>query len=79
MSAASGSSEAPAAADLVVNGDPLALEGTATIGALLARLEIRPERVVVEHNGTIHRRGEGLDILLAAGDVVEIVHFVGGG
>jgi sulfur carrier protein ThiS len=34
---------------------------------------------VVEHNGIIHRRGEGLDTPLAAGDVVEVVHFVGGG
>jgi thiamine biosynthesis protein ThiS len=57
----------------------MALDGTATIGALLARLGIRPERVVVEHNGTIYRRGEGLDTSLSAGDVIEIVHFVGGG
>ncbi|MFY9615382.1 MAG: sulfur carrier protein ThiS [Candidatus Dormiibacterota bacterium] len=79
MNASPGSSEAPAAAELTVNGDPMALAGTDTIGALLARLEIRPERVVVEHNGTIYRRGDGLDTVLAAGDIVEIVHFVGGG
>jgi thiamine biosynthesis protein ThiS len=35
--------------------------------------------VVVEHNGRIHRRGEGLEERLNSGDVVEIVHFVGGG
>ncbi len=57
----------------------MALQDSHTIGDLLARLEVRPERVVVEHNGTIHRRGEGLDTPLAAGDVIEIVHFVGGG
>lgn len=64
---------------LVVNGDPTELVAGDTIGSLLARLEVRPERVVVERNGTIHRRGEGLDIRLLAGDVIEIVHFVGGG
>ena len=65
--------------ELTVNGDRMPVEGAATIGELLARLEITPVRVVVEHNGIIHRRGEGLDTPLAAGDVVEIVHFVGGG
>jgi sulfur carrier protein len=49
------------------------------LGELLARLDIRPQRVVVELNGDIYRRGEGLDTPVKAGDVVEIVHFVGGG
>ncbi len=71
--------EAPAAAGLTVNGDVLPMAGTATIGDLLARLDVSPQRVVVEHNGVIHRRGEGLETPLAAGDVVEIVRFVGGG
>ena len=69
----------PGTQSLTVNGDQLALEDSTTIGALLGRLQVRPERVVVELNGTIHRRGEGLDQPLKAGDVVEIVHFVGGG
>ena len=80
MNATPGSPPVPAAGgELTVNGDLLPLQGSATIGQLLARLEIAPGRVVVEHNGTIHRRGEGLDTPLTAGDVVEIVHFVGGG
>jgi thiamine biosynthesis protein ThiS len=55
------------------------LEGLGTVGDLLARLEVPAARVVVELNGVIHRRGEGLDRALAAGDVVEVVQFVGGG
>lgn len=62
-----------------VNGDDLPVQGVDTVGALLRRLEIPAGRVVVELNGTIYRRGEGLDQRLGAGDVVEIVHFVGGG
>jgi thiamine biosynthesis protein ThiS len=62
-----------------VNGDQLPFDDSATIGALLTRLAVRPERVVVELNGTIYRRGEGLDRAVKPGDVVEIVHFVGGG
>ncbi len=50
-----------------------------TVGALLSHLKVAPERVVIELNGIIYRRGEGLDQKLGGGDVVEIVHFVGGG
>jgi sulfur carrier protein len=64
---------------LMVNGDPVPLGAIETVGALLSHLKVAPERVVVELNGVIHRRGEGLDESLKGGDVVEIVHFVGGG
>lgn len=65
--------------EMTVNGDPAPVPEPATIGGLLDALGIKPGRVVVELNGTIYRRGEGLDRDVAAGDVVEIVHFVGGG
>ncbi|MFN2463416.1 MAG: sulfur carrier protein ThiS [Candidatus Dormibacteria bacterium] len=64
---------------LTVNGDTLPAAGSSTLGQLLGRLGVDPQRVVVELNGTIHRRGEGLQLPVRAGDVVEIVHFVGGG
>jgi sulfur carrier protein len=79
VSAASGSAELPVEGELMVNGDSMPVAGSTTLGALLARLKVHSERVVVEHNGTILRRGEGLDTPVRAGDVVEIVHFVGGG
>ncbi|HXA42371.1 MAG TPA: sulfur carrier protein ThiS [Candidatus Solibacter sp.] len=69
----------PATATMTVNGDPMTLGELRTVGELLGRLKIVPERVVVELNGVIYRRGEGLDQPLGAGDVVEIVQFVGGG
>jgi sulfur carrier protein len=64
---------------LTVNGDAMARGDLGTVGALLGHLKIAPARVVVELNGVIYRRGEGLDEVLNDGDVVEIVHFVGGG
>ncbi len=70
---------APATATLTVNGDPMALGELRTVGELLGSFKILPGRVVVELNGVIYRRGEGLDQPLGAGDVVEIVQFVGGG
>jgi len=64
---------------LQVNGKPVELEDMKTLGDLLRHLDIRPQRVVVELNGEIFRGGEGLDRPVQAGDVIEIVHFVGGG
>jgi len=68
-----------AAAQLTINGEVMALADLSTLGDLLASLRVAPARVVVELNGVIYRRGEGLGSALQAGDVVEIVHFVGGG
>jgi thiamine biosynthesis protein ThiS len=73
------SAEIEAVAQLTVNGEAMALSQLATLADLLASLKVAPQRVVVELNGVIYRRGEGLDSPLNAGDVVEIVHFVGGG
>jgi thiamine biosynthesis protein ThiS len=67
------------AGQLTVNGEAMPLGALANLGDLLASLDITPGRVVVELNGVIYRRGEGLDRALSAGDLVEIVHFVGGG
>ncbi|MHB8508399.1 MAG: sulfur carrier protein ThiS [Candidatus Dormibacteria bacterium] len=64
---------------LTVNGDGREVAEGASLGDLLRTLEVRPAAVVVELNGVIYRRNEGLDAVLRAGDVVEIVHFVGGG
>jgi thiamine biosynthesis protein ThiS len=64
---------------ITLNGDPRAVPGPLTLAGLLAHLELGPDTVVVEHNRRIVRRGELASQQVAAGDVVEIVHFVGGG
>jgi thiamine biosynthesis protein ThiS len=65
---------------LMVNGAPRELEPGSTVAALLDSLRIDPRLVVVEHNRTILRDREAYASLdLNQGDVVEIVHFVGGG
>ena len=46
------------ATPLTVNGKPQPADGIKTLGELLASLDIRPQRVVVELNGEIHRRGQ---------------------
>ena len=65
--------------EVVVNGEKQELpEGTTALG-LLETLKIAPERVVVELNMKILKREERQVAVLKQGDIVEIVHFVGGG
>lgn len=53
-------------------------EGTSLAG-LLELTGVKAEHVAVELNGNIVRRGERAAAVLVAGDVVELVTFVGGG
>ncbi|HEU4878677.1 MAG TPA: sulfur carrier protein ThiS [Gemmatimonadaceae bacterium] len=64
----------------MVNGAPRELDRNSTIAGLLGSLEIDPRLVVIEHNRSILRdRNAYASLGLKDGDVVEIVHFVGGG
>lgn len=62
-----------------LNGDPHDLPQPMTIIELLARLEIDPRRVAVEHNLTVLKRAAYDTATVRDGDTVEIVNFVGGG
>ena len=64
---------------LTVNGEPRELPGPATLLDLLAHLGLDPRTVVVEHNREIVRRPQLGDTAVAEGDLIELVHFVGGG
>ena len=64
--------------DLTVNGESRRT-AAATIAALVTELGLKPEKVAVEHNGLIVPRSTLGQAALADGDVLEIVHFVGGG
>ena len=65
---------------LLVNGAERRVPAGATLGDLLRSLELDPRMVVIEHNRAILRDRAGYDgLVLAPGDALEIVHFVGGG
>lgn len=64
---------------LTVNGEPRRIAAGATIADLVAGLGLDPRKVAVEHNAEIAPRSALADVVLANGDVLEIVHFVGGG
>lgn len=64
---------------LTVNGEPRRIAPGSTIADLVAQIGLDPKKVAVERNAEIAPRSTLADVLLADGDVLEIVHFVGGG
>ena len=62
-----------------INGEEKEIADGLSINSLLESLQIRPGRVVVERNRDIVPRDSFTVAMLADGDVLEIVHFVGGG
>jgi thiamine biosynthesis protein ThiS len=64
---------------LTINGEGRVVPGPATVQDLLARLGLDPRGIVVELNRRIVRRPEIGQTALQDGDVLELVHFVGGG
>jgi len=65
--------------EVVVNGSPRTVRPGVTLLELLADLALDPRMVVVEHNRRIVRRPALGETPVAAGDAIELVHFVGGG
>lgn len=65
---------------LTVNGDERTFDASdLSVAGLLAELALTDRRVAVEVNRRIVRRADHAEHRLEDGDVVEIVHFVGGG
>lgn len=64
---------------VTINGEAREVEDGATIAAMLTAIGIDPTRVAVERNREIVPRSTLITVLVGAGDVFEIVHFVGGG
>ena len=64
---------------ITINGDARTVAPATTIAALLADLGLDASKVAVERNLGIAPRSAFAETLLADGDALEIVHFVGGG
>ena len=63
---------------ITVNGETRRTAAS-NVAALVRELELDPAKVAVERNGAIAPRSTLEQVALADGDVLEIVHFVGGG
>ncbi|HMB82876.1 MAG TPA: sulfur carrier protein ThiS [Terriglobales bacterium] len=64
--------------NLTINGENQVFSSE-TLGALVERLGMKPDRVAIELNRKIVPRDQWLQTPLHDGDRLEIVHFVGGG
>ncbi|MEO8191567.1 MAG: sulfur carrier protein ThiS [Acidobacteriota bacterium] len=62
-----------------VNGEDLDLPEGASVASVLEKLEIATPRVAVERNREIVPKAHYATTALSAGDVLEVVEFVGGG
>jgi sulfur carrier protein len=62
-----------------VNGETREMPDGALLKDLVASLNLAAERIAIELNQEVVRRGEWANTELREGDRVEIVHFVGGG
>ncbi|HUS06959.1 MAG TPA: sulfur carrier protein ThiS [Bryobacteraceae bacterium] len=65
--------------EIVLNGVSRDVPDGLTLRDLLLRVEIDPERVAVELNRNIVRRGEWTSRVVEPGACIEVVQFVGGG
>ena len=64
---------------ITLNGDRFEIDEPLSVTALLQKLDIDPRRVAVEHNLAIVKRQRYPEVVVADGDRIEIVNFVGGG
>lgn len=62
-----------------LNGAERSVADGLSVHSLLQSLDLRPELVVVERNREILTRDRYRDVPVAEGDILELVHFVGGG
>lgn len=65
--------------NIVVNGEGREIQDQTTVRGLIELLDLGGGPVAVERNGEIVPRAEHAITALAEADVIEIVHFVGGG
>jgi sulfur carrier protein len=65
--------------DVVINGQTRTIEYGTTVSVLLDQLGFGERRVAVERNREIVPRASHASTVLAAGDRLELVMFVGGG
>ena len=65
--------------EVVINGQTRTIPQGTTVAAMIGELGLGDRRVAVERNQEVVPRAEHASTVLAAGDRLELVTFVGGG
>ena len=64
---------------VVINGEKREVPEGVHLDRLLELFSLPRQRVAVELNHSVVRRGQWPEIIISDGDLIEVVHFVGGG
>ena len=64
---------------ITLNGDPFRLGGEVSVAQLVELLKMKPNRVAVEINRDVIPKARYAQTIVRAGDIVEVINFVGGG
>ena len=64
---------------VLLNGEQSDARGASNIAELIARYELPPESILVEHNGVALHRREWPERSLGEGDRLEFIRVVAGG
>jgi sulfur carrier protein len=67
---------------LTVNGHArefASLTAPVTLADVVVAMNLKGDRIAVEHNGEIAQRARWAEVSVTSGDRLEVVHFVGGG
>jgi sulfur carrier protein len=67
---------------VILNGQDRTFEDLASpvpLDQVIGRMDLKADRIAVEHNGEIAHRDSWSEVRVSSGDRLEIVHFVGGG
>ncbi len=66
--------------DVILNGVTTTFEEDAlSLLDLIKRSNLKPDSVVVDYNGMLHKADTFQSVMLRNGDQLDIVHFMGGG
>jgi thiamine biosynthesis protein ThiS len=65
--------------NVVLNGEPRKVETEVTLDRMLDLFSLPRQRVAIELNRSVVRRNDWPVTFVSDGDVIEVIHFVGGG
>jgi thiamine biosynthesis protein ThiS len=68
-----------ASLSITVNAEPRTMQTGATLGDLVAQMQLDMRKVAIERNLTIVPRSQYATTAIMDGDAIEIVGFIGGG
>lgn len=66
---------------MIVNGEKLPLDNLQgnSLFSLLEYYKLNPDRVAIEINKMVIKKGDYNQVIIHENDIIEIIHFVGGG